>query len=320
MPAVAMPTPDTAAADQRDFATRLRSQTLACRLSLYKLGTRKALTPEQRREAADQFGADYKAISASKKLLDTKDPAFKAVRAILGRAKSHWRSMTTPYPEPGIRLIRKSSVQLFSQFMEQCVKDLDEAVHALQAKYPELKDRAATSLATLFNEGDYPSRIDTSYGIEWDFPSVDPPAYLKQINPELYEQEVKKIEARFAVAVDQAEQAFTQQLQQLVAHLVERLQGTEDGKPKVFRDSAVENLNAFFEQFRQLNIGSNAALEQLVSQAQSAVKGMTAGELRDNADARQTVQAALANVATQIDQLMVDKPDRLIQLPEEDDE
>jgi hypothetical protein len=47
----------------------------------------------------------------------------------------------------------------------------------------------------------------------------------------------------------------------LVAHLTERLSGDEDGKPKVFRGSAVANLTEFFERLRHLNVGSN---EQLI--------------------------------------------------------
>jgi hypothetical protein len=310
-------TASQAQADQKDFAQRLRSQTVACRLRLEKLGTRKALTIEQRKDAAQPFGADHKSLSASKKLLDTRDPAFRAVRSVISRAKTQWRMMTTPYPEPGIRLIRKSAVDIFNTFMKECEKDLVEAVKVLQERYPELKDRAAQALASLFNEGDYPSRVDTAFGLSWDFPSIDPPAYLKQLNPELYEAECKKIEARFAVAVDQAEQAFVQQFHHLVAHLVERLKGDVDGKPKVFRDSAIENLNGFFAQFRQLDIGSSSQLQQIVTQAQNAVKGITAGELRDNPNARQSVTAALSQVAAQIDGLMVNMPDRMINLEDE---
>lgn len=305
-----LPIPSTPQADFRAYARRLKDETCACRLSFSKLGTRKAMTREQRKKAAEPFGADHKALSASKKLIDTRDPAFRAVRQVLGRAKNHWKGMTTPYPEPGIRLIRKSAVEMFDALMKQCDRDLTEAVAKLQAKYPELKTRAAQSLAELFNEADYPSRIDSAFGLEWDFPSVDPPAYLKQLNPDLYEQECKKIEARFSMAVEQAEQAFITQFQVLVSHLAERLKGDVDGKPKVFRDSAVANLNAFFEQFRSLDIGSNSKLQELIGQAQIVVQGITADRLREDGDARASIQTALAQVEQSINELMVDRPQR----------
>lgn len=319
MTATLAPTTSPTAAEQRDFTQKLRSKTVACRLRLEKLGTRKALTVEQRREAAEPFGADHKSLSASKKLLDTRDPAFKAVRQPIGRARSHWHAMTTPYPEPGIRLIRKDAVELFNTLMAGCAKELTEACAQLQAKYPELKTRAAVSLAELFNDGDYPTRIDDSFALAWDFPSIDPPAFLKELQPEIYEAECRKAEAKLGLAVELAEQAFVQQFQHLVTHLVDRLKGDVDGKAKVFQNSSVENLNTFFEQFRQLDLGSNAKLQQLVTQAQAAVGGITAGELRDNPDARTTVQAALSQVAGEIDGLMVNKPDRHIELPEGDE-
>jgi len=42
--------------------------------------------------------------------------------------------------------------------------------------------------------------------------------------------------------------------------LAERLTGLHDGQPKVFRDSADENLREFFERFRRLNIRSSPEL------------------------------------------------------------
>lgn len=316
-PSPSLYTAAQAAAEQREFAQRLRSQTSACRLRFEKLGTRKALTAEQKRLAAEAFHADHKSLSASKKLLDTRDPAYRAVRKVMTRARHYWLAHTTPYPEPGTRLIRRAAVEAFVAFMRERAAELDQAVADLEAKYPELRERAQVALADLFDAHDYPSTIDGCFGLSWDFPSVDPPAYLKQLNPELYDAECRKIEARFSLAVEQAEQAFAQQFAQLVTHLVDRLRGDVDGKPKVFRDSAVENLNNFFEQFRQLDVGSSSQLQELVTRAQNAVRGVTAGELRENADARATVQAALGEVAQQIDGLMVNRPDRMIVLEDE---
>jgi len=44
-----------------------------------------------------------------------------------------------------------------------------------------------------------------------------------------------------------------------------------DGQPKVFRDSAVENLREFFERFRRLNIRSSPELDEVVQQAQQTI-------------------------------------------------
>ena len=66
---------------------------------------------------------------------------------------------------------------------------------------------------------------------------------------------------RFDEAVQLAEEAFLAEITGLVTHLTERLTGQTDGKPKVFRDSVVNNLADFFQRFRHLNIRSNEQLD-----------------------------------------------------------
>ena len=63
-------------------AQRLRTTMAAVRVSLKWLRVRRALNEEQRNRAADSFGAEGDYLSAAKKLLDTKHPAFKAVTAV----------------------------------------------------------------------------------------------------------------------------------------------------------------------------------------------------------------------------------------------
>lgn len=92
-------------------AQRLRATMAAVRVSLKWLGVRKTLTPEQKAQAADTFGAEGQFLSAGKKLLDTKHPAFKAVTAVRGRILGYWRSLTLPFPEPGVRLIRQDDIE-----------------------------------------------------------------------------------------------------------------------------------------------------------------------------------------------------------------
>jgi hypothetical protein len=121
------------------------------------------------------------------------------------------------------------------------------------------------------------------------------------------------VAARFDEAVRLAEDAFTDELSSLVTHLTDRLAGTGDGKPKVFRDSAVENLHEFFDRFRHLNIRSSEQLEELVGQAQRIVRGIHPQQLRDDQSLRQRVTTQLAGVQSVIDGMLVDRPRRNLQ-------
>jgi hypothetical protein len=276
------------------------------------LGVRKTLTPEQKNQAADTFGATGDFLSVGKKLLDTKHPSFKAVTSVKNKAVGFWKSLTLPFPEGGVRLIRQDRVDDFDAKMREFQVELTEAVATLDRHYAELKSAAQGRLGTLFNESDYPASLEGMFSITWDFPSVEPPEYLQQLNPELYQQECDRVQQRFDEAVQLAEEAFVGELAKLVSHLTERLSGQLDGKPKIFRDSAVENMTEFFERFKSLNVRSSEQLDGLVADAQRITRGIEPQALRDNGALRQHTATELSRVQSVLDGLLVDRPRRNI--------
>jgi hypothetical protein len=284
----------------------------AVRVCISWFGTRKSLTTEQKAEAAEPFNAEAKFLSAGKKLLDISHPAFKAVTAVRGKVIAYWRSLSLPYPEPGIRLIRQQKIDAFAAQMREFQEELTEAVETLDRRYSELKAIARQRLGSLYNSSDYPASLVGLFDISFDFPSVEPPTYLQQLNPDLYEQECQRVQSRFDEAVRLAEEAFTAELAKLVSHLTERLSGQEDGKSKIFRDSAVENLTEFFQRFRQLNVRSSDQLDNLVADAQRVIRGVDPQDLRDNAGLRQHVATEMSRVSSVLDGLLVDRPRRNI--------
>ena len=291
---------------------RLRSTMAAIRLAFTWLGVRKTLSNEQKSQAADTFGAEREYLSAGKKLLDTSHPAFKNVTAVRSRIIQYWKGISLPYPEPGVRLIRQDDIESLTVHLTTLKAELAEAVEELETHYTDLKRSARTRLGSLFNSADYPATLQGLFDVTWDFPSVEPPEYLRQLSPQLYQQEAQRVAARFDEAVQLAEQAFTEELAKLVGHLTERLSGSDDGKPKVFRDSAIENLQEFFTRFRHLNIRSNAELDQLVDRTQRLVRGVEPQALRDDATLRHQITGQLSGVQAVLDGLLVDRPRRNI--------
>lgn len=291
-------------------AERLRAEMAAVRVSFTWLGTRKTLTPQQKARAAETFGAEGQFLSAGKKLLDTGHPRFRAVTAVRSRAVSYWKAVSLPFPEPGIRLIRQGAIDAFNVQLTTLAHELNEAVAGLEEHYESLQAAARERLGTLFNPLDYPASLVEMFGISWDFPSVEPPDYLRRLRPDLYQQECQRMSARFNEAVQLAEQAFIEELAGLVSHLTERLAGDDDGKPKVFRDSVVGNLREFFARFQDLNVRSNEQLDRLVDQCQAIVRGVNPQELRESAPMRQQVATQLSGVQSLLDGLLVDRPRR----------
>ena len=175
-----------------------------------------------------------------------------------------------------------------------------------------MRTAARDRLGDLFDPSDYPFSLIGLFGIEHEYPSVEPPNYLRQLNPELYEQECQRMQARFDEAVALAEQAFIEELSKLVEHLGERLSGDVDGRAKVFRDTAVTNLSEFFQRFQALNIRSNDQLDELVQRAQKVLRGVEPQQLRDNSSLRQRLGSQLSSIQSSLDGLMVDRPRRNI--------
>ncbi len=293
-------------------ARRLRGTMAAVAIHFTWFGVRKSLSTEQKAQAADAFGAEGSFLSAGKKLFDTSHPAFKAVTALKSQIGQFWKSMSLPYPEPGVRLIRRDEISLFDTKLTTLRQELDEAVANLDRHLAELKSAARRRLGRLYNPADYPDALVGLFGVSWEYPNCEPPAYLQQLSPELYEEESRRVAARFEDCIRLAEEAFTEEFGKLVAHLTERLSGSEDGKPKIFRDSAVQNLAEFFQRFRHLNVQSSDQLDQLVELAQRIVRGVKPQALRDDTSLRQQMAAQLAGVQSQIEGMLVDRPRRAI--------
>src|SRR6185369_6023453 len=149
----------------------------------------------QKTQAAESFGAEGDFLSARKKLLDTRHPAYKEVTAVRGQVLSHWKSTTLPYPEAGIRLIRQEDLESFNEKLNGHRDQLDDAVARLDDHYAELKDAARRRLGSLYCPDDYPPSLRGLFGIDWDFPNVEPPDYLLQLNPAIYDQERLRVAA-----------------------------------------------------------------------------------------------------------------------------
>jgi hypothetical protein len=189
---------------------------------------------------------------------------------------------------------------------------LQEAARELASQYDTIKSEAERRLGTLFNPGDYPSTLDGLFDLEVSYPTIEPPGYLMALHPDVYQQEQARVRERFESAVELAEQAFATELQRLTGHLAERLTGLHDGQPKVFRDSAVDNLREFFERFQRLNIRSSSELDALVEQAQQTINGVEPQTLRDSNRLRAMVANDFSRIEAAVGELLVERPRRNI--------
>jgi hypothetical protein len=293
-------------------ANNLRQTMGAVKLSFSWLGTQRKLSDAQTKQAADTFDAATDLVTASKRLIDTKHPAYRAATAIKSQASAFWRGMTLPYPQDGTRLIKLDDIERFETQMAVYKEQLAAATANLQLEYETIKSNAREKLGSLYNPSDYPATLDGVFDISWEYPPVEPPRYLVALNPEVYSNEQRRIQTRFETAVAMAENAFAETLQGLVTHLIERLTDAPDGKKKTFRDGTIENFKEFYENFRRMNVRSNVQLEQLINQANLLVAGVDPKELRTNVNLQTQLRTQMSDLKVSLDTLITEAPRRRV--------
>ena len=296
-----------------DFSQQLRDSMLAIRLSFMWPGVRRTLSTEQTARAAESFGASHSFLSAGKKLFDTREPEWRAVASIRSRASAWLKRRTLPFPEHGLRLLRRNDLDDVTERLTEFQDELETAVGDLDDRFEDLKQAARVRLGDLYSPADYPPSLRDEFRMSWHFPSVEAPDYLRQLNPALYRQEAARVRQQFEEAIRLAEAAFAEELSEMIDHLAERLSGADDGRPKVFRNSAVDNLKEFFDRFRELNIGSSEQLDDVVRRARDLLQGVEPADLRDSRALRSRLSQQLSGVQESLGTLLVDQPRRRIQ-------
>lgn len=289
---------------------RLRDTTLACKVEFNWWGTTKTLSKQQKQEAANCFQADRDIISASKRLVDRRNDLFRRLTSLRNDIRNYWCSRTLPYVEDGTRLIRRDIVERFSEEMAAYRQQLISAVEDLHNNFDQIREDAKKSQGSLYNEHDYPEDIRKLFDVKWTFPSVDPPSYLEDLSPKLYEQEKQRIQAQFTQTVLLIEQAFAAEFHQMLVHLQEKLSPAQDGQKKIFRDSAVTNVQDFFQRFQSMSIGSNKELDNLVSQAELILSNKDPKDLRTNESMQLAIQGQLKSITEQLQGMIVNAPRR----------
>ena len=68
----------------------------------------------------------------------------------------------------------------------------------LDRHYGGLKQAARERLGSLFNGGDYPETLVGLFGVDWGFPSVEPPDSLVHLSPGLDEAQPARVRPRFS--------------------------------------------------------------------------------------------------------------------------
>lgn len=273
-----------------------------------------------------QFGLS-KPLDASEYNVDAEKERTKAVKRLLvapeidaiGQAITDLRQIVYRIYVPSPLKAGTYMIPLVS------VRELDNALRAQTEIVRLLIDQAANALPRIieddrealqgvFDPGNYPSadKFRAAYSIKWKLFSFGGPDALKQIDMKLYERNAREFAETIREGAEEIRTLLRIQMAKLVNTMVERLSGGRSGKPKIFRDTLVSNMEEFLNSFSARNLTEDGALQKLVADAKSLLRGVDPETLRKSEDIRQTVADGMARVKEQLDTMLVDKPERAI--------
>jgi hypothetical protein len=228
-------------------------------------------------------------------------------RRTIDRARKFLESSALPSPIESLTLVNRDSIERIDERLKELEIDFWKEVDRVEVLYDTAKEQARRILEPdgLWDLLDYPSDIRKKYKFSWQYFALDTPARSQILTPEVYAREKEKFMALMEETQDLAIMTLRSELQDLVAHMVDRLEPGEDGAPKKFKDSLVGNFYRFFETFEERNLFQDAEIEELVKEAKQALQGVSADALRDTSILRNSVKNSMQVVKDRVDQAVV---------------
>jgi hypothetical protein len=219
-----------------------------------------------------------------------------------------------PFPIHGLTLVPKEALSRIDEALCQMKSEFQMEVEKFIERFESEREKARESLGHLFNESDYPIGVRRKFRFEWLFITMDLPGKSGILSPELYQREKEKFQALMEETRALATVALREEFAEIVRHMVERLSGEQDGKPKKFKNSMMEKMGDFLDSFGERNIFNDNKLSELVDQARDVVNGLSTEELRQDGNLRMYIASEMDQLRVAIDGALEDLPRRKIRM------
>lgn len=266
-----------------------------------------------------RVNADRKEWSATKRLLSTKD--IKGPSGAIDSVKAYLRSVSTPMHHvfgPGTYLIPLALYSDVEARLAQYRDDLTAAVDVLVSVYPVLVEARRQSLGLLFRDSDYmdADALHGAFGIDWNYVSFSAPDRLRDVDKAAYEVATAKHAAQLSTAYDEVVLSLRSAALEMMRGLATRLSPSEDGKRKVLRSTALDDLREFIEKLPALNITDDTELPDALARVQAMSAGVDVLQIKSDDTLRASLLEATEQTATSLDGLVRKATQRAISFDE----
>ncbi len=297
--------------DVQSVGQDLAQKTVCVKVRLGRLGNTRKVSNSQ-----VEVDTDKSQIRVSKHLLDSKE--LRAIANFDGEVRRYLYDTCLPF-EAGIHLCPLALLEEMEGRLRQLGTRRRGLIEEFLAVYPLLCQEAGKRLRSLYNPTDYPpvEYVTQQFTFNWQYISFGVPDQLREISTKIWQDEREKAAQVMAEAGQEIQQVLRSAMAELVKHMRDRLKDGPDGKPLKFKESTVSNLADFLGTFNFRNVTDDAELRSLVDKTRGLLLGVSADDLRTTAGVRAKVQQGMADLAAELDTLIVKRPGRKFRLNEE---
>lgn len=293
---------------------------IALTVTISRLGVKRkvAVGKVSVKEATEEQPTDPRALAVSKELIDCAE--YKSIVTLDNAYRVDLCKIALPSPlRRGMYLVPLGLVSRVNNQIEEYQGRRRALVDAFVSAYSGAVRDARRRLGTLWAADDYPHVDDVrmSFDVKTRWESFGVPALLERVDADLFREERGRIQADLRDAAEEIRSALRAGLAELISHLAERLQPAPDGTPRIFRDSAVNNINEWLDLFSARNITNDAQLAELVAQARTVLRGADPESLRRAPVVRDSVREGLAEIRDRLAPLVTERPRRRFDFSEE---
>jgi hypothetical protein len=270
-----------------DVVSKLSSSAVLVNLSLSvwsgrKLDKRVSQEVDAAKSTKTRAGNYHKNLLAGTDKLD-------AINKVAGAVRTWHYTVTQPWSDNGARILNAEQMFDYKARLVEFEREFVSKVHEFLNEYDNLVSAAAFSLGDLFDRDEYPTReeIERKFGFGY---TIEPLPQSGDFRVEIGDEGLRELQAQYEQAitnrVEQAMRDSWDRLHDVLSKMSERLESTEDGKRKIFRDSLVENAHELCNLLKHFNVNQDVRLESMRMELSNLLSGVDAETLRESDELR----------------------------------
>ena len=226
------------------------------------------------------------------------------IKNFVGNFRNWHYKQTIPWSDSGIRLLTLKQYINYTSEVNTKMQEFNTLKNHFVTMYPTLISQMAFQLGSLFNRDEYPNQDEIERKFYFNvnyFPLPEAGDFRVDVGNEAMAELQTQYTSHYDNKLKEAMADIWKRLHTTLTHLSDRLESSDDGAKKVFRDSLIGNATELCGMLTNLNVTNDPQLEQARKDLEQALLGITAKDLRDSVLVRQDVRSRVNEILNKFD-------------------